>query len=63
MGRDGEEVAQKHSVFPSTVGEPHGEATADSRARTGLSGRGRNRRPAGEMYGLAGLDTWDLKFT
>ena len=63
MGRDGEEVAQKHSEFPSTVGEPHGEGTTDSRAGTGLTSRGRKRRWGGKMYGPADLDIWDLKFT
>lgn len=39
MGRAGEEVAQKHSVFLSTVGEPRGEDTTHSRSRTHLTNR------------------------
>lgn len=52
-GRDGGEVAQKHSVFLSTVGEPRGEGTTHSRSRAHLTNGGRNRKCGGNKYGAA----------
>lgn len=61
MGRAGEEVAQKHSVFLSTVGAPRGEDTTHSRSRTHLTNRKRKR--GGKKYGAADAGVWDLQFT
>lgn len=57
-GGDGEEAAQKHSVFLPT-GEQCGEDTTHSRARTRLTSRGRKRRRGRKKYGLADPGIWD----